>query len=515
MKKFLVNFEDEFEPHILARGKKYYKENRIIDIWCQDNSITAYVDGTEIYKIELEISNKEILNHYCTCPYCEGGEFLCKHIAAVLYYLRENDVPELEILNNRYQQQARNQSNLSSIYSKINNKLRKIRDRDGYIDYYNGRYFVNLISDITDNIAEFIHTENYNDAFELIKYAYQLIKNANMDGSNGEYQESFYLVSEGASKLLYDEEYYDIFEKYTREVILNNTLDEFSDSPLYAFLLYVHDKESAKRVIKILDNIELDYSFFVDPIADKISLTYHYINADDAIQLCYENIEHYGVKELLIQYLKNNHRIDEVVRILKDDIKNHVRKDIAYERLLNIYDENHMYQEKKKLLPEVIIETSNFRRYKELKKMCDELEWQTLKEKIIANANPRNNCFLEDVYMEENEVSKLFDLLKQNPSMYKIARYQKCLKDKYSKELLCFYKSQILEQSKIVSERTHYQELCIYIKRMGELNNSEDFIFEMLKEMYPSYKSKRAFKEEILNVLSDKNKARFYEFIQK
>lgn len=50
---------------------------------------------------------------------------------------------------------------------------------------------------------------------------------------------------------------------------------------------------------------------------------------------------------------------------------------------------------------------------------------------------------------------------------------------------------------------------------MKELDNSDDFIFDMLKEMYPNYRSKRAFKEEIMNVLSPKNKDRFYELIQK
>ena len=48
---------------------------------------------------------------------------------------------------------------------------------------------------------------------------------------------------------------------------------------------------------------------------------------------------------------------------------------------------------------------------------------------------------------------------------------------------------------------------------MKDFDNSDDFIFDMLKDMYPNYRSKRAFKEEIMNVLSDKNKQRFYELI--
>lgn len=74
MKKFLRNYDFEF--HILSRGKNYYRENRILDIWCQDNLITAYIDGTEIYGVELKVDDKEILNYYCSCPYSEDGEFI-------------------------------------------------------------------------------------------------------------------------------------------------------------------------------------------------------------------------------------------------------------------------------------------------------------------------------------------------------------------------------------------------------------------------------------------------------
>ncbi len=517
MKKFLKNydFEDYFESHILSRGESYYRENRILDIWHQDNLITAYIDGSEIYRVELKVDDKEILNSYCSCPYSEDGEFMCKHIAAILYHLKENKIPELEISDKKQAKQKKIESKLSKIYDEMQYELRKISDRNGFVNYYNGRYFVDLISNVSDYIDDFIDNEDYNDAFELIKYTYRFIKDAFMDGANGEYQDSLYLVNESASKLLYKEEYYDIFLDYTHEITSNNALDDFSDSPLHAFILYAQDKESAKKVVKILDNIQLNYGIFVNTTLDKISLTYDYINKNDAIKLCYENIEHYGVKELLIDYLRKENKIDEVIRLLKNDVKNHIRKDIAYDKLLNIYNENNMLEEKKKLLPEVIIETSSFKRYKELKDICDESEWKNIKEEIISNIKPNNKWFLEDIYMEENEIDKLFNLLKKNPSMSKLARYQNCVKEKYSKELLNFYKPQILEESKRVSDRKRYQELCVYIGKMSELNDSDDFIFEMLKEMYPNYRSKRAFKEEIMNVLSDKNKNRFYELIQK
>lgn len=518
MKKFLknYNFEDHFDLNILSRGKSYYKENRILDIWCQDNTVTAYIDGSEIYRIELRINDKGLNNFYCSCPYSEDGEYMCKHIAAVLYYLEENDIPELEVSNKKQEKQDKSKSELSKIYDGMNYELRKISDRNGFVNYYNGRYFVDLISDVSDYIYNFIDNEEYNNAFELIKYTYRFIKDTFMDGSNGEFQDSLYLINESASKLLYNDEYFDIFLDYTKDITSNNTLDDFSDSPLHAFILYVHDKDSAKKVVKILDEIELnDYGIFVNPTLDKISLTYDFIDKDKAIKMCYESINHYGVKELLIKYLKNDNKIDEVIHLLKDDIKNHVRKDMAYDKLLDIYDEYNKLDEKKKLLPEVIVETNSFTRYKELKDMYNKSEWETIKNQIISNIKPNNIYLLEDIYAEENEIDKLFGLLKKNPSMSQLAEYQDILKIKYSKELVNFYRPQIIESSKRVSDRNSYYGLCRYIGMMKELDNSDDFIFDMLKEMYPNYKSKRAFKEEIMKVLSTKNKQRFYELINK
>lgn len=40
--------------------------------------------------------------------------------------------------------------------------------------------------------------------------------------------------------------------------------------------------------------------------------------------------------------------------------------------------------------------------------------------------------------MEENETDKLFELLKKNPIVHRLTKYQDAVKDKYSKELLNF-----------------------------------------------------------------------------
>ena len=515
MKRILKNdlFEEYFDSSILSRGRNYYRENRIMDIWYQGDNIFAYVDGSEIYKVELKIKDNEIRRFYCACPYCEDGEYLCKHIAAVLYYLLENDIPELEAEKAKKKSKQTKETELSRIYDEMQSELKRISDRDGFVNYYNGRYFVNLIFKVASKIERFIDNENYGDAFELIKYTYYFIKNTFMDGSNGEYQDSLCELSSSASKLLYDENYYNKFLDWAKEVADTEELGDFSDAPLYAFILYVHDKKSASKVIEILENCEFLYGIFINKILDIISLTYDFIDKEEAIQLCYQNLDEFGVSERLTDYLKKENRTEEIVKFLKNDIKKHVRKDMAYDKLIQVYDENNMFDEKKKLLPEVIIETNDFERYLELKNMCSTNEWESLKQEIISKIKPNNRWLLEDIYKEENEIDKLFSLIQKDPNLGKLKRYQDALKEKYSKELLDFYKPQIIEDAKRAFSREHYQSIGEDIKKMGELKDSSDFIFEMLKEMYPLYKSKRAFKEEIMNVLDKENKIRFENLI--
>ena len=77
------SWSDEFAPHILARGKKYFEEGRVSKIIQYGNRITAHVDGTEDYCVEIDLPGGVPDNWLCTCPYAVQGD--CKHKAAVLF----------------------------------------------------------------------------------------------------------------------------------------------------------------------------------------------------------------------------------------------------------------------------------------------------------------------------------------------------------------------------------------------------------------------------------------------
>lgn len=91
------NWREWFQPWILERGKDYWKNGYVTRL-CRDlDTITAIVQGTEDYEVEIDMDGDGVMAVSCTCPYAEDG-MECKHMAAVLFAA---EAEKLEIDMNR------------------------------------------------------------------------------------------------------------------------------------------------------------------------------------------------------------------------------------------------------------------------------------------------------------------------------------------------------------------------------------------------------------------------------
>jgi uncharacterized Zn finger protein len=63
------------------RGEDYFGNRQVVAIAEHNGTITAKVQGTQLYRVKLWIDKGE-LEYSCTCPVGEDGEF-CKHCVAV------------------------------------------------------------------------------------------------------------------------------------------------------------------------------------------------------------------------------------------------------------------------------------------------------------------------------------------------------------------------------------------------------------------------------------------------
>jgi uncharacterized Zn finger protein len=80
-------FEEEVHVLIAERGKEYFDAHQVLMLQQANEGWTAVIEGTETYEVFLE--GHDVITHWnCTCPFGHGP--VCKHVAAVLYAVREN-----------------------------------------------------------------------------------------------------------------------------------------------------------------------------------------------------------------------------------------------------------------------------------------------------------------------------------------------------------------------------------------------------------------------------------------
>ncbi|WP_291720035.1 SWIM zinc finger family protein [Bernardetia sp.] len=94
------DFESHIETRFVDRGFHIYEQDYIQEIeTIGKGEFTATVLGTTFYEIYVELDEEEVVDWNCTCPY-DG--WICKHVVAVLYYLRDSkmwrEIPQSSLL---------------------------------------------------------------------------------------------------------------------------------------------------------------------------------------------------------------------------------------------------------------------------------------------------------------------------------------------------------------------------------------------------------------------------------
>lgn len=82
-----------FSKQILERGRQYFQGGCVKELMHRGATYQAKVLGTEVYHLEVYLSDRVHPRMYCDCPYAEDGGH-CKHMAAVLYAIEENEKQE-------------------------------------------------------------------------------------------------------------------------------------------------------------------------------------------------------------------------------------------------------------------------------------------------------------------------------------------------------------------------------------------------------------------------------------
>ena len=87
------DWKELFAPHILQRGRAYYREGAVETLQREGGIVKAAVLGSERYRVEIDLEDGQIAGWSCDCPYALDGT-PCKHLAAVFYELDDNSGKE-------------------------------------------------------------------------------------------------------------------------------------------------------------------------------------------------------------------------------------------------------------------------------------------------------------------------------------------------------------------------------------------------------------------------------------
>ena len=87
----LRHFEEYIDEPILKRGLSYFKKGFVHEpAEIRPGDFEAVVEESEEYIVKLSIRNGVITEHSCDCPYDMGP--VCKHVAAVIFYLEQEEL---------------------------------------------------------------------------------------------------------------------------------------------------------------------------------------------------------------------------------------------------------------------------------------------------------------------------------------------------------------------------------------------------------------------------------------
>lgn len=94
----ITDWKENFISKMITRGRNYWRAGAVKDLHCTQEKITADVEGTRLYRVEITLAGDAVATMSCTCPFAKEGAN-CKHMAAVLFaatHLPESELPAPE-----------------------------------------------------------------------------------------------------------------------------------------------------------------------------------------------------------------------------------------------------------------------------------------------------------------------------------------------------------------------------------------------------------------------------------
>ena len=405
-------WERKFQSHILSRGWNYAMDGMVSGIQRNGDTITAVVEGTEYYRVEINYDGPIVREAYCSCPYAAEGNW-CKHMAAVLYEIEDSDYDDVSAAPRKENKPEIKPSSIKDLIASVErDKLESlllglagsdpriesyirssIRDREvstnikkaekeidgvfkafsgrnGYIDYYNASDFeCSLTSLLEIRAQDLIENNKCKDAFDLSIYAYVRAGNCDID-DDGQIE----MIANSCGKLWREiiskcsDDTYDYIREWFEENAASGIVNDFMEEYLCDFLKYeLASKEELLEEIHELDQVVDEcknrtdctkiftclYGFHIDALELRIKLMRKLGATDEEVDKYrgqYGNFK--NVREYFYNKAEQENNVEEQIRILTEskilDKDSEYRVHRYSEELIEIYHKLGDYDNEKK-----------------------------------------------------------------------------------------------------------------------------------------------------------------------
>lgn len=568
----LSHFEEYIDEPILKRGLSYFKKGFVHEpAEVRPGDYEAVVEGSEEYTVKLSISNGVIIEHSCDCPYDMGP--VCKHVAAVIFYLEQEElgltqstkkgsskkakassskpskrktiaqqvddllgkvthdeltlfVRELaakdslfrDLLLASFAQYNPNES--KALYTKQVKALIKVaRDRDKYrlIDASGAKYISKEISPMLSLAERYLSQGNHQSAFFICTAIMDELISALLlaDDREGALGNAIYAAYNTLSAIASEEPSEAIRRQILKYCFTSFDKRTFAGWDWHIGLLQlaacILDTESeVEEIFKRINSIPESDEYEIKEVQKiKYCILLEKKGTKVAQRFLEQNIGNPSFRAQAIQDALDQKDYEKAIALANDGIE----QDSGYPGLIiDWYDWLLKIAESQNDTERVILyarylllESHNPKRdyYQILQATVPPEEWTDFVEAIVQETMERKPYygvdFVASIFVREEWWSRLFELVKKECSLDRLAKYEKPLAKHFPNELADLYAERIIRYIENHVGRNHYRTACKYIRRMIKLGAREK-ADEVISQLRQTHYRKKALMEELDNV---------------
>ena len=489
------NIDKYFSYDILRRGYDYYKKGKVKNIIKLKDGFIANVNGSEEYRVTILIdkSAKEITDLKCTCPYAEESN--CKHMAAVLYCIKNNDMPTNK---NKVIIRSEEITDFDKFKREYKKECYKLFHNRYYLDRNELEDYANIVNNFIKEGTKYIES-NDEVAYQIFEFFLREIDEIDAYDEYGQKEDLFANVFESFQAIFNNEKLFANLLAFIEMIYVIDSNKYYFDHKANMINLlyqYINTKWQAEDTLVLLNKLDKNkdiYEFYKNNIRSKIVyLNYYFINKEKAISIANMYLNNNEICDFLLNISSSE---EEKIAILKKIIfsEKNYSNEKYFEMLLSIYKDT----DEEKYLDILKI---YFDKYKELeiyhmiKECYYPKDWLRVKKQYLDMAKDSRIYF--DICVEEEYYDELVEAL-QDEWIDIVNNYVDILKHHKPNELLQLYKNQILKELSGASDRKRYQRILSNFINFKRIPHGKDELTNIIKYIRENYKNRKALQEEL------------------